>query len=214
MEMKFTVILFCVAALLLSLAWYVRRRYLKSATISFTESPASGRAPVTSASSSVEARLVSPHGMELLCSAGGPAQKISIATDTFAVVEKSGPDRAYTCGHRASGVYVIDTYGRRTNPIEGHESCPECLLAELKRLSCRCGLCGHIILPGDGVALYDRDPGMRLEIATLVDDAVVGCVRMNCCPSGGFLAGHWSNTGFKPMFGGLTAAESVMNGSS
>jgi hypothetical protein len=55
-------------------------------------------------------------------------------------------------------------------------------------------------MPGDGVALYGKGSTGIHESATILDDGVsaVGCLRWDCCPSGGFFAGSWTEEGFKP----------------
>ncbi|MEK7181089.1 MAG: hypothetical protein AAB738_02005 [Patescibacteria group bacterium] len=75
-------------------------------------------------------------------------------------------------------------------------------------MTARCARCGLVILPGMAVALYGQESeGLRLDIATNIDGAIIGCMRWDCCPSGGFLAGHWSEQGFQPLFQGQTGAE-------
>jgi hypothetical protein len=75
--------------------------------------------------------------------------------------------------------------------------CPECYFEMMKKHTIRCCLCGGSIMPGEGVAIYDpRSEGVS-ETATLHEGAALGCLRMSCCPSGGFFAGHWSEEGFK-----------------
>jgi hypothetical protein len=78
----------------------------------------------------------------------------------------------------------------------------------MKKSAIRCCLCGYGIVEGDGVALYHKNSsGINKEVATFVGDSVVGCLLWDCCPSGGFYAGNWTLDGFKPRFGGRTAAE-------
>lgn len=90
-------------------------------------------------------------------------------------------------------------------------SCPQCMLAMLKKHAIRCCLCGGAITPGDGVASYHKDNPINHEAATFVGDYALGCLRMGCCPSGAFFSGHWTEEGFKPLFPeGLTAGQMVM----
>jgi hypothetical protein len=153
--------------------------------------------------------LVSPNGLQVFASAGPEKRPLPTATDQIIIVENSTFQRWYPCGHRGPRWFVLDTYGERTKKIKGNERCSVCETARLKKYCIRCSVCGLIILPGDGVAMYHKSsPGIKLDIATKVGDSVVGCVRWDCCPSGGFLAGNWSEQGFVPRFKeGITAAE-------
>jgi hypothetical protein len=84
-------------------------------------------------------------------------------------------------------------------PIQYNEvPCPECIFKSMKEHAVRCALCGTGILPGEGVALYHSSgPIPHFELATKVGKCVVGCLGWNCCPSGGFFSGHWTEDGFK-----------------
>ncbi|MBI2055542.1 MAG: hypothetical protein HYT42_01475 [Candidatus Sungbacteria bacterium] len=152
---------------------------------------------------------VSADGMVVVASIGRlkPGQ-LPEATDTFAIVERGPLTRSYECGHHGSQWFIIDTYGERTRRIQRTDLCPECTLTLLKKHIIRCALCALSIVPGDGVALYSAESeGLRLDIATLVNEGnVIGCLRLGCCPSGGFFAGNWSEDGFIPRFGGRSAA--------
>lgn len=75
--------------------------------------------------------------------------------------------------------------------------CPECFFETTKKHTIRCCLCGGSIMPGEGVAIYNaRSEGIN-ETATLFGGGAIGCLRMSCCPSAGFFAGHWSEDGFE-----------------
>lgn len=90
--------------------------------------------------------------------------------------------------------------------------CPDCMLKLLQKHAIRCALCGCAIFLGEGVALYHKSSGgVNKEAATFVGDNVVGCTHMNCCPSGGFFAGYWTEGGFESAFeSGLTIAEQAL----
>ncbi len=153
-------------------------------------------------------------GMVVSVSVGDPtvSSRLPQATDAFAIVECGRFTRTYECGHRGARWFVIDTYGLRTKKIHRKDLCPECTLALFKKHIIRCALCGLRIAPGEGVALYSaRSQDIKRDIATLVgEDSVIGCLRWDCCSSGGFFAGNWSEDGFIPRFGGRTAAGEAM----
>ncbi|OGY25291.1 MAG: hypothetical protein A2Z11_02920 [Candidatus Woykebacteria bacterium RBG_16_43_9] len=72
--------------------------------------------------------------------------------------------------------------------------CVRCAIAA----SIDCCSCPGKIYPGDPVALYGlRSEGIDWERATRVVESVVGCLRWNCCPCGGFYAGNWTTDGFQ-----------------
>jgi hypothetical protein len=79
--------------------------------------------------------------------------------------------------------------------------CADCALKHLQKHAIRCALCGRVIIPGSAVALYDKcNKYINKQAATFVDDCVIGCLYADCCPSGGFFAGHWTEKGFEPLF--------------
>jgi DNA-directed RNA polymerase subunit N (RpoN/RPB10) len=131
-------------------------------------------------------------------------------TDEISVVDRKGlPLVKYACGHLEHRSYAINFYGQVTNlkpsVLRKREQCGDCMLVEAKIFSIRCALCGHVIMPGDGVALYKMDERIR-EDATLIDikdgkDAI-GCLRKYCCPTGMFFAGRWTKHGFESIFSG------------
>ena len=140
----------------------------------------------------------------------GQNKPLPPSTDKLAMVEKSAEKKIFKCGHVGPKWFILDTYGTCTKRIESQESCPRCLLERLERYAIRCAVCGHIIVPGDGVALYcdtKRNRMEHIQTAQHVDKrTVLGCMRWGCCPSGGFFGGNWLEEGFVPRFGGGTAA--------
>jgi hypothetical protein len=110
--------------------------------------------------------------------------------------------RRYRCGHVARRAFTVTIFGRRRRgTIHQKELCPECLIEDLKKQAIRCVRCGSTIMPGDPVSLYHHSsPGLHVEVATKVDDQTIGCLGWDCCPSGAFFAGHWTEDGFKGAF--------------
>ncbi len=132
------------------------------------------------------------------------------STDTFAVAESSSETKAFSCGHIGPKWFVLDTYGIRTKRFEDSKRCPRCHLERLRTFTIRCAACGHIILPGDGVALYDTELNKMkyASVAHRIDErTVLGCMRWDCCESGAFFGGNWSEQGFVPQFNGSNVAQ-------
>lgn len=119
-------------------------------------------------------------------------------------------------GERKIGVCLDD---KHVSEVDGEKIaltlCPRCEFEELSRLSIRCVLCGVAIFPGEPVAVYSRrSRGMRKKIGTLVGENYLGCMSWDCCPSGGFWGGHWTENGFISAFpdGGSVADEVMRTG--
>ncbi len=156
--------------------------------------------------------LTTPSGLRVVASVGGGQRKLPQSEDECRVVQCAGDRRDYACGHAGAERFAVSIYGERTKEVEQEERCPECFVAWMRGFCIRCALCGLPIFPGEGVALYaPRGEGLRLDIATRVEDSVIGCLRWDCCPSGGFFAGYWTENGFKPAFGGETGAEKAFS---
>ena len=128
------------------------------------------------------------------------------------------------CGHNGVTSFSMDIWGNKVNcclkedQIENRDGnrvvaillCPNCKFEQVKKTAIRCGLCGLGIMEGESVALYGSSSrGIKKELATYIEGNVFGCLRINCCPSGAFFAGYWTEDGFKPAFGGLTVVEEV-----
>ena len=105
----------------------------------------------------------------------------------------------FSCGHVARLSGKTENEGGpliwNMSPWEAAGSvCPNCAIE--KAISC-C-FCGKQIYPGSPVALYGKDSGgINWEKATKVGDNAIGCLNMDCCPSGGFFAGYWTTEGFR-----------------
>lgn len=162
------------------------------------------------------------HRMGVVASTHEPEQ-MPEPTDTCAVVDVSGPEADYECGHRHPERFALNLYGEKIEMTdEGYSArkfCANCHLAELKKLIIRCAKCGFHIMPGDGVALYCYDKKLfkKSERITFVGEGdekgVIGCMRWDCCPSGGFFAGHWTGDHFQSAFaGGSAAGEALRTG--
>lgn len=131
----------------------------------------------------------------------GRVSSLSKSTGTIDVINSADAQKKFDCGHTGPFTFSLSIYGTEFGPFVGSEECADCVLEEAKEIAIRCALCGDAIVPGDPVALYYQgSPGLRLDIATKVDESAVGCLQMDCCPSGGFFAGHWTEQGFVPAF--------------
>ncbi len=141
-------------------------------------------------------------------------------TDTLACVGESGWKVKFACGHKAPRRFKIDFYGEVREPakevLKRRERCGPCAAAWLKDISIRCALCGCAILPGEGVAAYADDPSYKEAWKTRIGsdkDGVLGCMGWDCCPSGGFFAGHWTLDGFRPAYAhGSAMSEAIATG--
>lgn len=158
--------------------------------------------------------LVAPRVHELLT----PKSK----HDEIKVVPLKSKTIKYGCGHGGPEKFNIDFFGDCMKPnFKGKEKlreCPTCRLMDLKKLTIRCAACRLSILPGEGVAIYLNDEHFDQTIAHKIQEGdvvrVLGCLRMDCCPTGGYFAGHWTEQGFKPAFdeGRSAASEAFTTG--
>lgn len=75
--------------------------------------------------------------------------------------------------------------------------CFDCLSTEIRKGMAACTFCGHPIMVGDAVALYhcELNPEQLARAAIDPEGNYLGCLRMDCCPSGGFMAGLWNGSG-------------------
>lgn len=140
----------------------------------------------------------------------------AVVNENFQVIQKSERLVRWKCGHDFAEKFAYSIYGETLNPREQvfkkRERCGDCMLNVLSPVVIRCGLCGHHILPGEGIALYvDTKDFVHREWITFHDKQVVGCLRWDCCPSGAYFAGHWGGDHVDLAFaGGLGAAATVM----
>lgn len=120
------------------------------------------------------------------------------------------------CGHLAPEEGTLSFYGEicdfktkgRTKNINGQPTvddpnipCPQCYFDHVKNHLTRCSVCAIGILPGSGVALYAESSTLpHKDKSTKVRESYIGCLMWDCCPSGGFFAGHWTEKGFKSAF--------------
>ncbi|MFA6042515.1 MAG: hypothetical protein WC786_02405 [Patescibacteria group bacterium] len=147
----------------------------------------------------------SKKGMRVVAAAGAVPQpeKLPTAHDEVKIVQQSEMLRIYSCGHRGSKEYALDIYGQVSQRITDTSDCPMCRVARIKKHTIRCAACGLPIFPGEGVALYAFDGELfDRNKCTFVKESVLGCMRWDCCPSGAFFAGNWSEQGFVPRFAG------------
>jgi len=155
----------------------------------------------------------SPEGMVVIASTREePKEPPRAAHDEIRAIAASAKQRKFPCGHRGPKLFDLDLFGEvlQSNG-KSPDKCGDCFAAGVRRSVCRCSLCGRAIWPGEGVALYGPSNQFKTEWNTEVASGSIGCLRMDCCPSGGFFAGHWTGQGFKPAFGdGATAVEQAI----
>jgi hypothetical protein len=162
--------------------------------------------------------LLSPGGMSVFVSVGGSESERPDFFNNNTVEFEELPGRMVLfkkCGHDSSPKLRLNIWGNASEAeledkfitkeggraVAENDVCPKCFFEEVKKSAIRCCLCGYAILPGDGVALYRKDSeGVHKDIATFVGDSAIGCLLWDCCPSGGFFAGHWTSDGFKSLF--------------
>ena len=123
------------------------------------------------------------------------------ASNEIRVSSVSWFKKKYACGHRGPRKFELFVYGIAIFPTERNQQCPDCCIEEIKKTVIRCASCELPILPGDGVVLYHPiTPGLNLAVANFVTpDAVICCMRWDCCAHPGSFAGHWTKEGFKPF---------------
>jgi len=156
--------------------------------------------------------VATPSGLRVVVSVGGECSQLPPSEDKCRVVSGSSDERDYACGHRGAARFIVSIYGEMSNEVKQDERCPECFLSLLQSGCIRCALCGLPIFWGEGVALYLADASVpKLDIGTRVGDAVIGCMRWDCCPSGGFYAGGWTKDGFHSAFGGQPAMDNALS---
>jgi hypothetical protein len=126
---------------------------------------------------------------------------------TSKVIKHSRFPWRHKCGHKGHIHYSLSIKGEMTKKLWFDPQCPDCKIPELEKDVISCALCGLAITPGEGVALYNSKlPDVNAEFAYVITtdadgDWVAGCMRMNCCPSGGYFAGNWMGheEGFVPF---------------
>lgn len=162
----------------------------------------------------------SPEGMVVAASTREEPPPKPEPTDTLAAVAPSGWKVRHACGHRYPKKFKMDFYGDvrtvSSELLKKRERCGDCMAAWLKEISIRCVLCGGVILPGDGVATYMDDASFKEAWKTRIGKdglGVLGCLSMDCCPSGGFFSGHWTLEGYRPAYAhGSAMAEAMATG--
>ena len=153
--------------------------------------------------------LVSPGGLEVEVSTAPAQTTLPKPTDRIRIVKASTNPRTYDCGHTGPDRFSIDLYGLESEPFTDRKKCPNCRVEEAKSVVIRCALCGLPILPGESVAVYDERNELPYKAVAYKQEAFyLGCLRWDCCPSGGFYAGTWTGVSFEPAFeDSATAAE-------
>ncbi len=157
--------------------------------------------------------LLTPDGCSYSTINWEPQSRILVSTDTCQIEFSPGKNKNkdYSCGHSAPEKYSINLYGDWFGEFDDEQDCPDCLLAKMLAVTIRCALCGLPIVPGRPVAVYSpRSSGLRLDIATRDGNSVLGCMRLDCCPSGGHFAGHWTGTALKSAFEEETLVQQVI----
>ncbi len=150
-------------------------------------------------------KLRSPGGGAVIATTDESPGMMPEPTDDLRVEPTSDEMVAYECGHRGAKTFTLNAFGDKfpapDTMLAERKRCPDCETADVRAVIIRCAVCGHGIFPGEPVALYSDDARFNEKWKTKIDQGVIGCMRMNCCPSGGFFAGHWSGKEFVPAFG-------------
>jgi hypothetical protein len=163
---------------------------------------------------------ISPDGLVCVASTREPDRsKLPAAHDRFEAVPLTEKRAQYKCGHEDFAKFKLDIYGEAVELNDKfwkeRPECSTCHIARMKPFIPRCALCGLPIYPGDGVAVYAyaRQFKKKPWVYRVGPDgeAVLGCTRWECCPSGGFFAGHWDGEKFVSAFDGKSMAEAVMS---
>lgn len=96
------------------------------------------------------------------------------------------------------------------------KQCSLCHGDDMLKAAIRCAYCEEVIFPGDPVSTYfpvEKLPEGFEARATRTRNGFVGCMRMDCCPSGDFFAGHWILEGIQSPFStGVAASEAFREG--
>lgn len=145
-----------------------------------------------------------PDGEKIFVSVGPKRNPLPKPNDEIRIIERSAGTVRNECGHDGPKWYQLDAYGVPTIRIADKKMCPVCLMNYIRRYVTRCSLCGLPIFPGDSVALYHESSRelRHKAVAARVGESRVGCLRWDCCPSGGFFAGYWTEDGFRSAFVG------------
>lgn len=167
-----------------------------------------------------QGKLYTPEGLHVVASVStaekeGLKKEVKKDRTVTKLVNLTDKKVKFKCGHFGAPKVEMILWGEefisdieKKNQDPSELLCPECDLGWFKKHCIQCCLCGRPIKPGDGVALYHKDSkGIKKEWATYVGDVALGCLGWNCCPSGGFFAGHWTEKGFKSAFEGKTITE-------
>lgn len=158
--------------------------------------------------------LVSPHGM--ITESMFPQTKPNLATTSSCELVAIGNQKALYvgCWHLGARNYFVNLFGEMSEFHEGGlvnlAECPACFCAKLAAAVARCARCGRGIKPGESVAFYAQNRKLRPE-AIRFRQAVIGCVRPDCCPDRKFIGGFWNGQQVVPMFGnGMTAGDVLL----
>lgn len=93
----------------------------------------------------------------------------------------------------------------------------QCMLCRFKdqfEAAITCAYCDDVIFRGDPVSTYfpaSELPEGFMEHATRTPMGFVGCMGWDCCPTGGFFAGHWVGNGVRSPFSTGTAATEALH---
>lgn len=153
----------------------------------------------------------------------------------FTLVPTSGsqPSMKARCGHTVwylEDVVVDGRTLRHSNPnfsvwltrvpqwlrsLFARDSCSLCQHKRVFENAIRCAYCDSVIFPGDPVSIYFPSPvpdEFQGDRVVLTENGFVGCMGRECCPTGGFFAGHWTAEGVLSPFSTGTAAGQAFEG--
>lgn len=141
-----------------------------------------------------------------------PLEQKSVVSSEIVIAKTHGSTRVYSCGHTAPRQATISIYGEERELTDDAPMCPACTIEKFRPMIIRCAKCGKPIYPGDGVAVYRGPTGLDYSASgyRTSEGALLGCLRMSCCPTGGLFGGNWSGEEFRSRFGGRSAIEEAI----
>jgi len=123
----------------------------------------------------------------------------------------SAKQRKFPCGHRGPKLFDLDLFGEvlQSNG-KSPDKCGDCFAAGVRgRSAAVLSAASHLARRGRGPLRPQQPVQDRVEHRSRL--RIHRLPAHDCCPSGGFFAGHWTGQGFKPAFGdGATAVEQAI----
>ncbi|MFH1088361.1 MAG: hypothetical protein V1719_00795 [Patescibacteria group bacterium] len=130
-----------------------------------------------------------------------------ISRDAIEVRNPTGTMKS-DCGHQSPRMFELHFLGTGYQ-VKGDRKCPDCAIEYLVSHGIRCASCGLPILPGAPIARYNIVGSHKPWTCYISEEmdgrvsrkTVIGCLRWDCCDTGAYFSGHWTEEGFAPAFG-------------